>query len=147
MANFFVFKPNSPIENHVMALDIASPLGKLPGNTKMYARPENIAALVVNGYGSLLPNHPLDVVAVDAAMKISHSIDHFNGENSVLSKPDSKNIAQKFSSIIGEWRNDAFRLDKNLQISQLFGLASGAMSIPDKYQEIKDEILEKKNQN
>ena len=62
----------------------------------MYARPENIAALVVNGYGSLLPNHPLDVVAVDAAMKISHSIDHFNGENSVLSKPDSKNIAQKF---------------------------------------------------
>ena len=143
---FFVFKPNSPIENHVMALDIASPLGKLPGNTKMYARPENIATLVVSGYGSLLRNHPLEVVAVDAKMGLSHSIDHFNGENSVLSKPDSKNIAQKFSSIIGEWRNDAFGLDKSLQISQLFGLTSGAMSIPDKYQEIKDEILEKKNQ-
>ena len=58
----------------------------------------------------------------------------------------SKNIAQKFSSIIGEWRNKVFLVDKEVKTTQLFGLASGILAIPDKYREIKDEILEKKNQ-
>lgn len=113
----------------------------------MYARAENVAILAVNGYGSLfLSNNPLGVATIDTAMGLSHSIDHFNGKNSVLSKTDFQNLANKFSPMIQEWRNDVFGLDKSLQITQLFGLASGTMSIPDKYQEIKDGILEKRNQ-
>lgn len=152
----FSFKPDAPIENHVMALDVASPLvlpKDLPGSTKMYARPENIAVLAATGHGQgivdrLMVNRPVDAVLIDAAMGTSHSIDHFNGKNSVLSKPDFHNITQndKFSPLIHEWRDEVFLLNQGAKAAQLFRIASGALEIPNKYQEIKDGILEKKNQ-
>ena len=53
---------------------------------------------------------------------------------------------KNFPLLLGEWRNEVFLVDKEVKTTQLFGLASGVLAIPDKYREIKDEILEKKNQ-
>ena len=47
---------------------------------------------------------------------------------------------KNFPLLLGEWRNEVFLVDKEVKTTQLFGLASGVLAIPDKYHAILNSI-------
>ena len=95
------------IENHIMALDIASSAhkDKMPGTIHTYVTENDNRILNANGYGNFMPNRPILLVSDDVAFNhLSHSNSYFAGEHSVLRDPQAKVRANELKEKINEWR-------------------------------------------
>ena len=100
---------NNLIENHIMALDIASSAhkDKMPGTIHTYATENDNCILNANGYGNFMPNRPILLVSDDVAFNhLSHSNSYFAGEHSVLRDPQAKVRANELKEKINEWRSE-----------------------------------------
>ena len=100
---------NNLIENHIMALDIASSAhkDKMPGTIHTYATENDNRILNANGYGNFMPNRPILLVSDDVAFNhLSHSNSYFAGEHSVLRDPQAKVRANELKEKINEWRSE-----------------------------------------
>ncbi|TKA17079.1 DUF6792 domain-containing protein [Xanthomonas euvesicatoria] len=110
--------------NHIMAGDAVSAASKHYGQVKIYAMPEEIAALQKAGYANnrsvLDDRNPL--VAVE--LGDSHRMHNFlpvdtNGkpDRSVLEDPKSQQLAQQYAPMIDKYRDDVALLRSGLTLA------------------------------
>lgn len=96
------------VVNHVMASDPVSAASPHFGQVRIYARPQEIAALSAAGYSNsqanfLIPDSP---VAASGASLGYHKLGNFLGERSPLNDPNARQLAEKNERLINEYRSD-----------------------------------------
>ncbi|WP_126944756.1 XVIPCD domain-containing protein [Xanthomonas sp. BRIP62409] len=96
------------VVNHVMASDPVSAASPHFGQVRIYARPQEIAALSGAGYSNsqanfLIPDSP---VAASVASLGYHKLGNFLGEHSPLNDPNARQLAAKNERLINEYRSD-----------------------------------------
>lgn len=101
--------------NHVMAGDTVSAASPQYGQVRMYAKPGEVAAVSVAGYGRFnpLPDNPLAATALTMGPVGSHNMDNFldidskrRPDRSVLSDPASRQLAQDHAGAFSAYRSD-----------------------------------------
>ncbi|MCC8739689.1 DUF6792 domain-containing protein [Xanthomonas euvesicatoria] len=121
--------------NHIMAGDAVSAASKHYGQVKIYAMPEEIAALQKAGYANdrsvLDDRNPL----VAGALRDSHRMHNFlpvdaNGmpDRSVLEDPKSQQLAQQYAPMIDKYRDDVALLRSCLTLASR---SAQSMNLPD----------------
>jgi hypothetical protein len=117
------------VVNHMMAGDAVSAASPHFGETRIYARPQEVDTLLAKGYDNkthwsdpLRPYSPAlwaagmtppSTLSAAVAMGGSHSMHHFVGvdaagqaDRSILDDPQARSLAQRQSVQIGEYRHD-----------------------------------------
>lgn len=104
--------------NHVMAADPVSSASQHFGQVRMYATEKEIDTLGNWGFSNsrfrmLIPD---SAVGAAASSLSSHQLDNFLGNDSVLNKPESQELARQNANMINEYRDDAIRIRRGITI-------------------------------
>lgn len=106
------------VVNHVMAADPVSAASKHYGQVKTYATQHEIDTLGKWGFSNsrfrdLIPD---SAVGAAASSLDSHKLGNFLGNDSVLGKPETQELARKNANMINEYRDDVEGLRRGITI-------------------------------